>query len=166
MCFYNDYDWTASVTETNDGPADAECRCDECGAKIAVGQWRKHVYQQEHECCQICEDNESSEYVAAGNYDDAVEAARLLDGHACNYGETCDYNRCESCDKVLRAVKAREEREGCPPNARQPALFTMWEELGEHGDAKAYAQEAVSMFPELAGNRHVVRLLASDDDND
>ena len=58
MCFYNDdFDWYAEVCRTVEGTDGRATRCIECGAKIAAGEWRRHLEQIEHECCQICEDD-------------------------------------------------------------------------------------------------------------
>lgn len=164
MCFYNDYDWFAEVNETTEGPATAATKCDECGAKIAVGEWRKHVHQQEHECCQICEDDCSGDFIAPEDRSELGTDGKPIGEHVCQYGETCEYDRCEACDKMIRAVIAREKREGCPANAQQPNLFTLWEELYEHGDRREYATEAVAMFPELASNQNIAYLLEREDD--
>lgn len=136
MCFYNDdYEWSASVHEETEGPAEKATRCYECGEPIAAGQWRRHIYQQEDEECRLCEQEEG--------FDPECQH---------DYGETFDYDRCEPCDKVLRAIEAVEKDEGCPEYSRQPMLGELRDVFvhPEDGNAMAYAERAVAMFPEVA----------------
>jgi len=161
MCFYNDCEWTAEVNEASlltSGPA---TKCDECHEPIAPEAWRRTIHQQEHELCQICEDECSSEFVSqTGVYDERIIAADILRSHTCYYGETFDYVCCETCFKVLESIKEHEQREGCPVDAQQPSLCGLWEELSEHDEAATYIREAVAKFPEIATHRDVARFLA------
>jgi len=133
MCFYNDdYDWIASVQKSTIGTAQKKTQCHECSRWIYPGEWIKHIFQQEYESCVDCDDGDS----------DCEH----------DYGETFDYYRCKSCEKILRGIKAVEEREGCPAYAQQPSLGGLWEELQEHSAAPEYAREALAMYPELKCN--------------
>ena len=143
MCFDNDCEWTCEVCETDYGDASVACKCDECGAKIAAGEYRVHVHQQEYECCRLCEDGDE-------------------DHDKCNYGEAYDYDCCENCSKFLKAIADREKREGCPSYAQQPSLGGLYEEIGERDDAAAYAYEAVQMFPELVDFEPLTDFLKTD----
>ena len=75
-----------------------------------------------------------------------------------DYGEMCHYTRCEGCDKIIRAIEAVETEEGCPPDARRPGLFGLFDELAEHSSAGMYVERAVVMFPELAGHPQLMAL--------
>jgi len=166
MCFYNDYDWCASLSEDTTGPATEPLRCDECSAEIKIGDICRHIYQQEHEECRICEDDCSEEFIDRGEMekllgteDDEWARSQLetLHDHKHDYGETYEYYCCEACDKVRRAVVDREKIEGCPSDAQQPALGELWDALEEHDDGHLYADHAIAMFPELAGNERLGR---------
>lgn len=159
MCFdTGDYDWCASVTEKTPSDSGKACRCDECGRDIAENEWRLAIHQQEHDSCQICEDEFSDEFisreemeseVADGDEEWAQNQIKFLDEHKHDYGETFDYVRCRGCDHFLKAIEDREAKEGCPPDARQPYLCALREEMSEHYQARDYADHAVAMFPDL-----------------
>lgn len=168
MCFYTDYDWTASVYEITESDAGFPTRCDECGKPLTMLDWRRRIWMQEAEECRICEDEFSEKYIDNEDIEDALEngdaeyAAEMLkalDEHQHDYGETCLYHRCSDCDKILQAVEAREKAEGCPVHERLPALGEMQESLAEHEQAAEYATHAIGMFPELAGNTFLQELL-------
>ncbi|MGB0971800.1 MAG: hypothetical protein ACPGVG_12680 [Mycobacterium sp.] len=134
MCFYNDdYDWTASVSEVTDLVSGHASRCCECGCGIEPGQWRRHIWQQQYEECQVCE------------YGEADEACVKHD-----YGETYATDVCRECTWLLAAIEAVEADEGCPEYARQPPSG----ELAEHmrnPDSRRYWDRALEMHPQLAG---------------
>lgn len=170
MCFYdNDGDWSASVwqeTEADSGPA---IKCDECGKPIAENEWRRHVFGQEHDSCQICEGEFSDEFIsreemetelADGDAEWATAHLKELAEHKHDYGESFHYDRCRDCDKILQAVEARETDEGCPVNQRRPGLYEMREALWEHEQRKEYAERAISMFPELSEDGFIQELMA------
>jgi len=168
MCFDNDHDWYASLSEDTTGPATESQRCDECRTKSAIGETCRRIYQQEHEECRICENDCSDEFIDRGEMEKLLgteddEWARsqieTLHDHKHDYGETYEYYCCEACDKVRRAVVAREKQEGCPNDSQQPALGELWEALGEHDDRAEYAKHALAMFPELTGLPWLMRLL-------
>lgn len=138
MCFYHDdYDWIAEICETTAGVSPLAAKCDECGKRILAFEWRCHVYQQEHEECQRCE------------YEELEPDDEPCQTH--DYGETFNYDRCEDCDKIIRAIEQYELREGCKPHESRPALCDLKEELNpwNRDDAPLYAAVAIEMFPEL-----------------
>lgn len=155
MCFYDDgdYDWIATVSEESERLANRPMTCNECGGNILTGAPMREIYQQEHEACQICEDANSDTFIDDQDEDlDAEEQAaikRQLESHACDFGETFLYRRCEACDKLIKAIEAREIAEGCPPHARKPALMELNYAFTEHESNFEYAEQAVAMFPEL-----------------
>lgn len=156
MCFSNDdYDWYASVQEQSSGCDDQSTRCGECGKVIASGEWRHHVFMQEHECCEICGDDP--------DYDEDVTEGEP--GHDCDYGETYAYDRCLDCDRLLIAVELHEIKEDCPPHARRPALGELREVFWEHESNVEYAEQAVAMYPYLNSHRFVQMALKDEDDN-
>jgi hypothetical protein len=171
MCFYNDDgDWSASLIEDSTGPATEACKCYECGAKIAIGDPVRRVYMQEHEECQICEDEGSENFIdraemteMLGTEDDEEgrEQLKSLDEHKHDYGESENYHCCDSCNKVRLAVVEREKAEGCPEYSQQPYLGGLWDSLEEHDDGPEYAKHAIAMFPELSGNERLTRLLGA-----
>lgn len=155
MCFYPDYDWTASVVETTPGTVDKPTRCDECGKEIQAGEWRLHIAMQEHEECQTCD-----EFGDSYNEDDPQDPATCEH----DFGESFDYDRCEACDQILKAIRAVEQKEGCPSYAQQPALCELREVFSEHSGAPVYAAHAIEMFPELGSVPWLVNALVSDSD--
>lgn len=168
MCFYNDdYYWTASVQDETSESSGKTCRCDECGCDIAADQWRHQIHQQEHEACQVCGDEWSDDYIDKAAMEEeltgddkewAAENLRILAEHKCDYGETCDYVRCEACHLMLIAVEQREKDEGCPADARRPALTELWDNMHEmRGDG--YVGYAVAMFPMLSNHPRVAELI-------
>jgi len=135
MCFYDDGDWCAMVTDVTEGPADKPTMCIECGAAIAIGENRKHVFQQEEEECLRCE------------YEELGEDDEPCVQH--DYGNVFECDVCDSCVKVLRAIEAVEIVEGCPVYARQP-LFGELRDAIEYDSDGRYAARALAMFPELS----------------
>lgn len=136
MCFYNDdYAWTAEVSDVTDGTADSPAKCYECNSIIAAGEFRRYVYQQEHEECSVCEQEEADE---------------PCEKH--DYGETFECNLCESCVKILKAIYAVEINAGCPPYASQPNYGEL-QEAFQHDDAGKYRARALTMFPGVAGHK-------------
>lgn len=145
MCFTNECDWTAEVSNERSEPAEKIVRCDECHRDIQIGATVHHIGQQEYELCHACEFGECK---CAGNTDE--------DGHECTceepeYGETFHYDRCDDCDRFLKAVEAAEIEAGCKPHHAVPLLLNMIEDIreGGTGEAKRYWKKAVVMFPEL-----------------
>lgn len=152
MCFVacNDYDWCASVVEWSDGHADGKEKCDECRAAPAAGAFVRRLYQQEHEECRICHPDG----------EDTPPGVSENDGHAHDYGESCDYVRCENCHKFLEAVKAAEIEAGCAPYESRPMLWMMHEDIRNGGadEAKKYWKKAAKMYPELVESKWLGRL--------
>ncbi len=140
MCFYyDDYDWIATINEQYFIRGEREHKCLECGRNIAPEEWRRYIYQQEHEMCQICEDDYSEEF------DEEQDPATC----AHNYGKRSNAHICRECCLILEAIYDLEEKEGCPEHARQPAFGELQEAL-HYGDEGEYIRHAVEMFPELA----------------
>src|SRR5688572_30184586 len=155
MCFYNDYDWYAQVSDSSSGPADTKARCDECGKVINPGDWRYHLDQQEEECCRTCDEG-------GDNYDDDDPQDPLTCEH--DFGETFDYDRCDKCDKILKAIEAVEIKEGCPPDARRPRLMELRETFIEHSSAPVYAATAIEMYSEVGDVEWLLRALVGDEE--
>ena len=174
MCFYNDgdYDWTAELATATSGPSPKECVCCECSGKIRAGEWRHEIYMQEHEACQVCEDEWSDEFIdraemekelTEGDAEWAKAMLKEIAEHKHDYGESSLYVRCETCEKILLSIEEHEERAGCPPRSRQPDLWSLWEELYHHSDTRVYLQEAVAVFPEIATHEDVARYLSDEE---
>jgi hypothetical protein len=138
MCFWNDSDWTAQVYEEEEGPAPADTRCDECRGHIFKGQWRHHVFMQEHEECQACEDTWDKD-------------APPCDDGKHEYGEQFDYNSCERCYRLRHAVRQVEEEEGCTGSEAEPYFGGLFEQVGSGEGWQHYADRMAAMrLPELA----------------
>jgi hypothetical protein len=154
MCFTHDYDWCAEVCDETTGAAEKATVCDECHKPIPAGVWVRSVYQQQHEQCQRCEDEDSRDFE-----EDHPDCA----GDEHEYGETFDWDCCEACDKVLRAIKAAELEEGCKEYESQPALTELSQAMSDdrlHNDGR-YLAKVLAMFPEVAAH---ARTLAGDDE--
>jgi hypothetical protein len=151
MCFVNDYDWYAEVCEQDDRPALADFTCDECWRLILAGQMQHHVHQEEYEECQRCADDDC---------DCQKNGNGRCDGCQCDQpatGETFDYNRCEECDKFLKAVEQAEIEAGCDLSDSRPGLCGMIPEIqgGGREEAGRYFQKALRMFPELKASGYL-----------
>lgn len=162
MCFYNDYDWYASTCDVTDGPTEPAGKCYECGCEIPAGVFRRQVFMQEHEYCQICEDEDSSDFLGTIDDDDNDVPAPE---HKCNYGETFECDICQNCVNVLAAIKQAEIEAGCPDHAQQPAYGELRDALYDHEDGPKYAKRAIEMFPELASVGFVVNAAKRFGDN-
>ena len=116
MCFdTSDTDWIATINEVTDGTPDAEACCLECGATIGAGEWRRHIFQQECEGCRRCEWEELDE-----DEEPCVEH---------DYGETFSGDICETCVKILDAIKAVELDAGCAEWESQPLYGELSQEM-------------------------------------
>lgn len=147
MCFdTSECDWYAAVQIVTSGVSPLAARCGECGVCIAPFAWRRHIYQQECEECQRCEE---------------LPAGEECEEH--DYGETCVYDRCENCDKILRAIEAYELRQGCRSHEATPLIGNLQEELcvNNRPDAGVYAAVALETFPELGQVEWLIRLVES-----
>jgi hypothetical protein len=152
MCFTHDYDWRAEVEEDTVTKADRPTICDECRKIIHIGSWLRHVRQQEYEQCQRCEDGDSCDYE-----ENHPECA----GGDHEHGETFDWDCCEACDKVLRAIKAAELEDGCREWESQPALTQLPEAMFyDRRDGGRYLAKVREMFPEVEAH---ARSLAGED---
>ena len=160
ICFYSgDCDWMADVTEEETYPSDGKTKCMECWRVIPEGQDVHHTYFQEHEECHACYDGEC-ECPARDDGDKVCVDGDCKCEHP-SFGETSTYDRCQDCDKFLKAIEASEIDEGCKPHESRPQLGVMVEELRNlEGDnevypAKRYFKRAVKMFPELVASGYL-----------
>lgn len=156
MCFEHgdyDYDWTARVTIESCGTSPLASRCYECNSRIAPYEWRRYIYQQELETCRICDE-------CGDDYDPDEPQDPTKCKH--DYGETFSYDRCETCDKILRAIEDYEAREGCKPSERQPLLGELQDELRQHSDGQRYAALAIESYPELGAVPWLLDVLVGD----
>jgi len=146
MCFYNDdCDWIASINEQSSVVCDKRCRCFECQRTILPGEWHRTNYQQEHEMCQICEDD------CSDDFDEDADKANCKH----DYGETFSCVLCRECCLLLEAIYDLERIEGCPEYARQPAYGELRDTLyaeQRYGDIPRYRLHALQLFPELIGS--------------
>jgi hypothetical protein len=151
MCFEHDYDWTASVSTDELIALEKPEQCYECFRVIQDGETAQHIYQQEYEECQ-CDSCQG---------DSGITVCEKAD-----FGETFKCWICSDCCKILKAIEALEEREGCPPGARQPSYGGLFEEAFHQDpwEAHKYAKAAVEQFPELATHRFIVDHLESPDE--
>jgi len=147
MCFYQDYDWYASIVEEQTTVATTEAACNECYRKIQRGQTIHTVYQQEHETCQDCENGYCDCHVRFDGDDHECECPNP------NFGETFDYVCCHDCHLFLEAVESVEIEAGCHERESRPSYCGMIEDIGRaNGDmdeAKRYFKKAAKMFPNL-----------------
>lgn len=142
MCFDYDFDWYAEVNETEFLPKGKQRKCDECGVEMAENEPRTRIKQQEHEQCQLCEDEFSDYYIEPEERDAGFKCDH-------DYGETFEIEFCENCRKIIEAIVEYEKREGCPVGSRQPAHGALWDEMSQHEQASDYLQFAAEMFPEV-----------------
>lgn len=145
MCFSNEHDWYADVTDESFCRNAGDARCFECGEFIADGDWRYKCHQQEHEDCLICG-------VYNDNYDDTV----MRDFCEHDYGETFDAEICRECLLTLAAIYDLEEIEGCPEDSRQPMFGELLQVLTNewvYGDEFKYRRHALEKYPELVASR-------------
>jgi hypothetical protein len=146
MCFYHEYDWEAEVYENDVGTAEQPTCCQECDEPIPVGGWVRHIHMRELEHCR------ESHWLH-----DYAEEPECPPDCEHDFGETDDYDRCEGCDKILRAVKAVEEANGCKGDETQPALSMLSEALHDADDASDYVAKALELFPELAAHPLIMK---------
>lgn len=149
MCFYADYDWTASVSVARGTTASRDMRCDECRQPIREGQFVHHLYQQQYEECRYCED----------------EGCSCPEGDCCqcekpDHGEECDWYCCENCWKFLMTVEAAEVAAGCRRSEALPPLYCAFEYIQENGieEARKYFKLARRVYPELVTSGALGRL--------
>ena len=146
MCFYHDSGWCAAIHEETDFAAGPQGVCEDCGARIYVNEWRRVVYQQEHEDCTECGVYGRPGRIEAPADDEDLEPCDIGDH---NFGETYSAMFCRGCCDLRQAIEAVEADAGCPPSARQPSYAGLWEELTEHDDLPKYLERATAMFPDL-----------------
>lgn len=137
MCFVHDYDWYPEVTDSADGPGREAARCVECRCLIHPGEWRRWEYQQQYECCRWCSGGGCPE---------------CEDGQNPDVGESRDWHTCERCVRVLDAIRAVEEAEGCTGEETQPGVGGLREALNYDEDGQRYVDAAVLADPALANH--------------
>lgn len=156
MCFYNDdYDWVAEVYDEQYVRGEQPAKCFDCYREIKAGEWRREIFQLEHEECQICEDIESDLYEDPDEIDEA-EGMFGPGEHPHYYGESWHGVICRECNLLRASIYDLEEKEGCPEYSRQPAFGelqeTMADDCSRWGDKK-YIRHALEMFPELTTHK-------------
>lgn len=144
MCFYNEYDWTASIVLDSPDTATKDTHCDECGRPILAGETYRHLFMQEHDECQQCNDDD-------------------LEDCTCDepqYGESYNYESCIECSQFLQAIKEVEKEEGCTGDEVSPALGQMIEQVAEIGEeeSRKYFVRAREKFPALHSSGYLDRL--------
>lgn len=151
MCFYDDDDdWYASIVEDSVIEVTSPVRCDECGRSIPPGSWRRHIFMQQDEYCR--HDPEGGRYDAGDTAEamgvdvDALPEEGCPPGCEHDYGETCEYDRCEACDQLIEAIHRHELDEGCREYESRPALEELHQAMWE-GDGAAYLAKAESLYP-------------------
>jgi len=133
MCFEPEYDWYADVTALTESEAGARVACEDCGELIHPGDWRRYVYQQEHEECQRCE------------WEELEPGDEPCDTH--DYGETWECSLCRDCCNIRAAISAVEADEGCRPDTREPAYGELDEAL-RYDDGR-YVARVRAWFPRI-----------------
>lgn len=124
MCFTNEADWYAEVSSSNGAMATTQVMCHECLKEIPAGTYARYVWQQEHECCQWCENEECECPNRMGEY------------HECqcsdpDYGECFECWICRRCCMALQAIHDVEIEEGCREHESQPMYGNLWESVAD-----------------------------------
>ncbi len=147
MCFHHDHQWYAAICEIDRAAmSDAPVACDECHRPIPPGDTYTSGHQQEHDPHDPDEDNPPD-----AEFDP---------------GEECDWAWCRDCQRLLDAIRAAEEAEGCKGDSTQPALFELYDAM--HDDRREggrYAARAREMFPDL-DNLHLARMAGLPEEED
>lgn len=146
MCFYNDnddYDWCAEIHEVARSTAGGQSKCIECGAAIADGEWREHIFQQES--CGEC--------LSCEAYPDDDEDACQCE--APDLGNTFEADTCRKCYAIIAAIRRQERDEGCPVHAQRPGVGELADVFFQHDNRMDYAIRAVRLFPSLADHKFV-----------
>lgn len=112
MCFYHDYDWTASETNKLSLESDGTVRCGECRRTITNGERFLRIEMFEHEQCLDCGKHHS---------DDACDE--------CDPGEHFTWDMCHQCELLRAAIVRCEKAEGCDGDEASPPLDLI-EEFG------------------------------------
>lgn len=150
MCFDNDadYDWYARTQEEDRNPRAKDVRCEECLEPIPAGAPIFHIYLQQYEYCEACEEE---------NCECVKDCCECEDPQV---GETYDYYCCQNCERFLDAVEAAELEEGCSKADSRPLHAMMRAEMEGIGrkDARRYFKKALKMFPTLQTSGYLGRL--------
>lgn len=156
MCFDYDADWEASLCETDDNTvSDRRVRCDECRAWIPPGTPYRHVHQEEH-ALEDWDEDEAMEDAWADLEEDFVGPPAPPEFDP---GEVFDYDCCQDCAKLRKAVYASEIEEGCGHHEAEPPLPMLLESISESGCAGRYRAKAAALFPELEASGYLERVL-------
>jgi len=139
VCFYHDYDYRYEVYDDETPVADKEpVTCCECHSVIPPGQEHRHIYCQQYELCQVCEEYDE---------DDPPEGGC----EKCDYGHVESFDICQGCQKVLIAIRAVEIEAGCKGDETQPGLTQLAEAMRDD-DAERYRERALRMYPDLGAH--------------
>lgn len=133
MCFYHDYEWTADVSETTEGPLPVRQKCDECRRWINAGETCLMVHQEQHEACLHCDPDDMGDYEGRGG------------GGECDHGEVFDYVCCWRCQQIRAAIRAVEEHEGCGGSEAEPSYGGMFEEVSDAGGWDEYVPKMLAI---------------------
>ncbi len=138
MCFYDDADWEANFVDDTTAPAEKPVKCNECRRVIPIGEPVRHIYMQE---CEVCRHNpKHDDYDGLETEDDCPEGCEH------DYGETYDYDRCQTCDQLIEAIHQHELAEGCREWESRPGLTDLCDAMVE-GDGEAYLATAETLYP-------------------
>lgn len=144
MCFYNDdYDWYASVTTDETSPATKPTKCDECRRVIPIGEPVRHIWMQQHEYCIHHPDYDDYE----GDDSDGTDCP---EGCEHDYGETYDYDCCETCTQLVEAIHKSEIESGCRDAESRPNLTELYDAFAE-GEGSKYLAKAEELYPGIRG---------------
>jgi hypothetical protein len=148
MCFYNDdYDWIAEEHDERMIVLETAAKCYECRRVIEPGEPIYRISQQEHECCQICENGDCE---CSRDDDDECMGCQC---ETPGFGETFECDICLECVKLRAAIAETERLEGCPPGTREPGYGEVADSLSQfkREDALRYFRQAAKMYPGLRG---------------
>lgn len=137
MCFYHDYDWHAEESDSAEGPGTDTVRCEECRCLIHPGEWRRWDYLRQYECCKWCHGD---------------GCAECDDGRNPDVGGTAEWNTCERCARLLDAIRAVEEAEGCQGDQTQPHVGGLFDALAYDEESSRYVDAAMLADPSLANH--------------
>jgi hypothetical protein len=140
MCFIQESEWSAEVSNVRERPANKASRCEDCGAKIEIGQWAQRHEQQEYEDCACeCDHNDPDAPI----------------DHEIDHGMTSQFDLCESCVKARTSIRAVEIEAGCRAHKSEP----MFGELREAFEAdEKYAERVARDYPELVESGWLKRM--------
>jgi hypothetical protein len=145
MCFSTDYDWDAKVVTDETLPATTAVTCGECRRLIPIGEPVRHIFMQEDDWCKL--DRSSERY--DGRYsddDDDAEGCPHTDEADCDFGETFDFDLCETCCQLIEAIHQHELEEGCDEAESRPACGELYDAM-DRDRGPGYLAKAESLYP-------------------